>query len=211
MQWAIGVALSFLALASLTPALQRFESVEPHMGTLVRVTVYAEDERRARSAFQVAFNRIRELDATLSDYRSDSELNRVTAAAVRRDVRVSDDLFTVLCSAQALAEATDGAFDVTQGAVIRLWREARRTRRLPPRAALDEAASRGGFRKLHLDPLERTVRLDVAGMALDLGALGKGYAASEAIAALEKSGVQSALVAISGDLAFSAAPPGQRG
>ena len=99
MQWLIGAALSFVALAATPPAaLQRFESVEPHMGTLVRVTVYAPDESRARGAFHAAFDRIRTLDAILSDYRADSELNQVASAAVGRDVRVSDDLFTVLAA-----------------------------------------------------------------------------------------------------------------
>ena len=82
---------------------------------------------------------------------------------------------------------------------------------VPDRSALQEAASRSGFRKLHLDAGHRTVTFDRAGMALDVGAIGKGYAASEAIEVLGGRGVRSALVAISGDLAFSEAPPGQRG
>jgi thiamine biosynthesis lipoprotein len=48
-------------------------------------------------------------------------------------------------------------------------------------------------------------------MQLDVGAIGKGYAASEALAVLTARGIGSALVAVSGDLACSAAPPGTRG
>jgi len=124
---------------------------------------------------------------------------------------VSDDLWTVLTASQDLASATAGAFDITQGPVVRLWRDARKTGRMPDRAALEEAAARSGFRKLHLNADRRTVTLDVAGMALDVGGIGKGYAASEAIEVLNRLGVRSALVAVSGDLAFSGAPPGQRG
>jgi thiamine biosynthesis lipoprotein len=76
---------------------------------------------------------------------------------------------------------------------------------------LKEAATRSGFRKLHLNQAHRTVMFDMAGMALDVGAIGKGYAASEAIEVLDRLGVRSALVAVSGDLAFSDAPPGKRG
>ncbi|HXG56163.1 MAG TPA: FAD:protein FMN transferase, partial [Vicinamibacterales bacterium] len=94
---------------------------------------------------------------------------------------------------------------------VRLWREARKTGRMPDPATLQEAAGRSGFRKLHLDATHRTVTFDEAGMALDVGAIGKGYAASEAIEVLDRLGVRSALVAVSGDLAFSEAPPGQRG
>jgi thiamine biosynthesis lipoprotein len=211
-RWLVGLTAAVVLLASLPKtSLQRFEAVEPHMGTLVRVTVYVADEAAAREAFRTAFERIRALDRILSDYQPDSELSRLPSTAVGRAVPVSDDLFTVLEASQRLARATNGAFDVTQGPVIRLWREARRTGRPPETGALDEAAVRGGFHLLTLDPERPSVTLARPGMALDLGAIGKGYAASEAIEALTARGVRSALVAISGDLAFSAAPPGRTG
>jgi FAD:protein FMN transferase len=203
---------SILALVILPPPeLRRFEAVEAHMGTLVRITVYAPAESAANEAFRAAFDRIRDLDSTLSDYKPDSELNQVTRVAVRRPVPVGVDLFTVVQASQELAEATDGAFDITLGPVVRLWREARKSGHVPEPAALREAASRSGFRKLHLDREHRTVSFDLPGMALDVGAIAKGYAASEAITVLDRLGIRSALVAVSGDLAFSNAPPGQRG
>lgn len=212
MHWFFGLSFAIVALAGLPrPGLQRYEAVEPHMGTLVRITIYAPGEQVARAAFRAAFDRIRGLDGILSDYRLDSELNQITKAAVGRAVPVSEDLFVVLARSQELAEATGGAFDITQGPVIRLWREARKSARGPDPAAVQEAASRSGFRKLHLDEERRTVTLDIEGMALDVGAIGKGYAASAAIEVLGGLGVRSALVALSGDLAFSEAPPGRRG
>jgi thiamine biosynthesis lipoprotein len=200
------------ALAAFSPSgLTRYEAVEPYMGTLVRITVYTSSERVAAGAFRAAFDRIRDLDRVLSDYKPDSELNTVVLRAVQRDVRVSDDLFAVLDASHSLAEATGGAFDITQGPVIRLWREARRTGRVPDPEALRSAAARSGYSKLHLDRDRRTIRLDVPGMALDVGAIGKGYAASEALATLAALGVRRALVAVSGDLALGDPPPGQRG
>ena len=181
------------------------------MGTLVKITLYASDEQAATKAFRAAFDRIGDLDRILSDYKPDSELNRVATTAVGQAVKVSDDLFTVLIASDQLAVATGGAFDVTQGPVIRLWRDARRTSHLPDAAALNDAASRSGYRKLHLDVVNHMVWLDQKGMALDVGAIGKGYAASEAIEVLKRLGIRSALVAVSGDLAFSDAPPGERG
>ena len=213
-RWVAALCLSFAALPSFlkeTSELHRYEAVEPHMGTLVKVTVYTADEQTAKAAFRAAFDRVRDLDGILSDYKPDSELNRIAKTAVGRAVPVSEDLFTVLRASQDLAAATGGAFDVTQAPVIQLWRDARRTGRMPDAAALRDAAARAGFRKLHLDAPRRTVRFDTPRMALDVGGIGKGYAASEAIEALEARGVRSALVAVSGDLAFSAAPPGERG
>jgi thiamine biosynthesis lipoprotein len=207
---AAALACAFLATPTASE-LQRFEAVEPHMGTLVRITVYAPDIDTARHAIGRGFDRIRELDALLSDYRADSELSQLATQAVAAPVRVSADVFAVLEVAQQLAEQTDGAFDITLGPVVRLWREARRTGVLPDAEALTDARTRTGWKKLHLDPAARTVRLAAPGMALDVGAIGKGYAATEALRAIEATGVSSALVAISGDLAFGAAPPGRRG
>jgi len=187
--------------------LQPFEAVEPHMGTLFRIKLYAADERQAKAAFRAAFDRVRDLDAILSDYKPDSELNQISQSPIG----VSEDLFRVLAASQKLAEQTGGAFDVTLGPVIRLWREARKNNRLPDTEALREAGSRCGYRKLHLDAANRTAAFDHPGMQLDVGGIAKGYAADEALAALKRIGIRSALVAASGDLAFSDAPPGQRG
>jgi thiamine biosynthesis lipoprotein len=196
---------------SAAPTLHRYEAVEPHMGTLVKITVYTPDDEAARRAFRAGFDRIRDLDALLSDYKADSELSRLTSAAVGRPTPISRDLFAVLSAAQQIAEASGGAFDVTQGPVIRLWREARKTHTLPAAPALAEAAARTGYRKLHLEASRHTVTLDREGMALDVGGIAKGYAASEALATIGGLGVRSAMVAVSGDLAFSDAPPGARG
>ena len=197
--------------ASATNQLTQFQAVEAHMGTLMRITLYAPNRQSAASAFRAAFDRIHQLDQILSDYKSDSELNTICRTAVGHNVRISDDLFRVLVASQQLAEDSAGAFDITQGPLIRLWRTAREQHRLPEREALEEAGARGGYRKLHLGSSDRSVMLDQSGMQLDVGGIGKGYAADEALAILTRLGIHSALVAASGDLAFSNAPPGARG
>ena len=204
-------ALLNTALLSFAPALHQYESVEPHMGTLVSIKLYAASEQQAKDAFHAAFARIAQLDATLSDYKPGSELNRITTLAVQSPKPISDDLFQVLAEGQSLAEQTGGAFDVTVGPLTHLWRQSRRTRSLPDPKTLAEALSRTGYRKMHLDPASHTVSFDVAGMQLDVGANAKGFAADEAIKVLSKLGIHSALVAASGDLAFSNPPPGEKG
>lgn len=200
-----------LIFAATTPAQQLFEAVEPHMGTLMQIKVYTSDATAADKAFHAAFARIAAVDAALTDYQPDSELNRVCGVAVNREQHVSDDLFAVLAKAQKFAEETDGAFDVTIGSVTHLWREARKANRIPDAASIEEARSRSGYRKLHLDEAAHTVRLDQSGMQLDLGGIAKGYAADQALLVLHNAGVRSALVAASGDLGFSDAPPGEHG
>jgi FAD:protein FMN transferase len=64
---------------------------------------------------------------------------------------------------------------------------------------------------MKLDTTSHTVEFAQAGMKLDVGGIAKGYAADEALAILTKAGIKSALVAASGDLAFSDPPPGKKG
>jgi len=199
------------ASLALVMALQLFEAVEPHMGTLVSIKLYAADETQARAAFRAAFDRIAQIDAALSDYLPDSELNRICREAVGRPVHASADLFEVAAAAQQLARETDGAFDITSGALTHLWREARKRQRVPDASAIEAARLRCGYPKLHVDAIRHTLELDSPDMQLDVGGIAKGYAADQALAALSKLGIHSALVAASGDLAFSGAPPGEHG
>ena len=181
------------------------------MGTLFRIKLYAESESQAQSAFRAAFDRVSRLDQTLSDYKPDSELNSVVRTSIGHPVPVSDDLFRVLSAAQKTSEQTDGAFDITVGALTHLWRALRKAGSIPNSQELQAAAKKCGFRKLHLDSTKQSVSVDMPGMELDAGGIAKGYAADEALTVLRRSGVTQALVAASGDLALGDAPPGKAG
>ncbi len=192
-------------------SLQRFEFGSLEMGTRFRVVLYAADQSSAREASEAAFQRIRLLDQMLSDYRPDSELNRLCREANHSPQVVSPELFHVLNRAQMLSAGTAGAFDVTAGPLARLWREARSRRRLPSQAEIAAARQRTGYRLLLLNPLTRSVRLSRDGMQLDLGGIAKGYAADEAIALLESLGFPHAMVEAGGDVRLGRAPPGAVG
>jgi len=183
-----------------------WERVEPCMGTLFRIVVHGHDAAAAQQAMDAAFVRGRDLDAKLSDYRADSEINRLSDAPAR----VGEDLWTVLAVAQRVARESDGAFDVTLGPVVRLWREARRTGRLPSEAERARARSLTGWHRVHLDQGTRAVRID-PGTRLDFGGIAKGYAAGQMLAVLRDRGFPQALVAAGGDLALGDAPPGHKG
>src|SRR5262249_55387046 len=150
------------------PALQRFTFTDRHMGTEFRLVFYAPDEATANRAAKAAFARAADLDNILSDYKPASELMQLCRKAGGPPVRVSEDLFKVLRAAQDVARRSDGAFDVTVGPVVRLWRRARRTRRLPDPKELAEALKLVGYDKVRLNEHDRTVQLLVMGMLLDL-------------------------------------------
>lgn len=192
-------------------ALTRYQYTQYHMGVDVRLVVYAPDKPTAERACTAAFARFAELDSIMSDYRADSELMRLCAKAGGPPVRVSRDLFIVLQRAQEVAQRSDGAFDVTCSPLIRLWRAARKTHKRPSPDEVARARGRVGWQKLRLDPRKRTAQLLVPGMRLDLGGIGKGYAADCAQKVLKKHGITRALIEAGGDIVVSDPPPGQDG
>jgi FAD:protein FMN transferase len=191
--------------------LQRFEFSHPAMGTLISITLYAPDSAAAKGAAAAALQRIDALEDIMSDYQADSELMRLCDQPFGTPVRVSQELFDVLQRAQQMSKLSDGAFDVTVGPYVRLWRFARKRKVLPTSGEIAAARAAVGWQKLRLDARGRRVTLLVPNMRLDLGSIGKGYAADQALEVLKGRGIDRAVVAASGDIAIGNPPPGQRG
>jgi thiamine biosynthesis lipoprotein len=191
--------------------LQRSEFTRLCMGVQTRIILYAPSEQAAFSAASAAFDRINQLDALMSDYQRRSELNRLSDSAGGEPVAISDDLFDVLSISNTIATQTGGAFDPTIGPAVQLWRGARRSGSLPSESELLLARGLVNYRNLVLDPVARTARLTVPGMRLDLGGIGKGYAAQQAVELLTSRGTSRCLVALAGDIVVGEPPPGASG
>jgi thiamine biosynthesis lipoprotein len=205
------LALSTSLLACASSSNLRFEYRQRHMGTEARIVFYASDSTVARAAAAAAFTRIAEIDGRLSDYRVDSEVSRIAASPAGSVVPVSDDVVFVLSRALDAAVRTDGAFDPTAGAIVALWRDARRNRTLPDPDRLTDALARTGWRNIRLDTAARTVRPAVTGLRLDFGGIAKGWAADQAMVVLRSRGVNRALIDFGGEIVASEAPPGETG
>jgi thiamine biosynthesis lipoprotein len=180
------------------------------MGVPFRIVLYALDHKTAEGASEAAFERVKELNAIMSDYDPDSELSKLSSGSgLGQEVPVSQDLWLVLSRAQDLAERSDGAFDVTVGPFVNLWRRARRVHQLPEPQRLAKARQAVGYKHVRLNPQRHTVELLVPNMRLDLGGIAKGYAVDEALKTLREHGVDRALVEGGGDVAVSEPPPGK--
>ncbi|HQU43264.1 MAG TPA: FAD:protein FMN transferase [Pirellulales bacterium] len=198
--------------AAANQELHRFAYQRTLMGAAVKIILYAPQERSANLAAEAAFDRIAELDRILSDYKPDSELSKLSDTAGKgRVVPLGTDLWTVLERSQQLAERSGGAFDVTVGPYVRLWRRARRNKEFPAAERLAEARAAVGYQKLQLDPSRHTAQLLVPGMRLDLGGIAAGYAVDQAMAVLRRHDIRRALIDASGDILAAGPPPGEEG
>ena len=194
--------------------LQLVEYRHPAMGVELVIQAWTSDYDAAVQAIGQAVRRVEQLEQILSDYREDSEVRLVSQSLMKATrVPVNDDLMNVLVLSRKMWEVGEGKFDVTIGPLSALWRKARKSGKLPDPDAAKEALARTGFGNLKLDPENGTIEL-AAGKPVpqfDFGAIGKGYAADEALRVLREAGFPAALVELGGDLACGSPPPGRIG
>lgn len=209
------LACALLLLPSCTLLADEWRKVSKtavHMGVEFEAVVYAKGSAAADRALDQALARVGELDALLSDYRPDSEVSRLSEQAGSAEpLAVSSDLIRVLRDARTISERSGGAFDVTAGALTKLWRRARRLKEYPAEENLREALATVGYRQLEFDAEKKLARLTRAGARIDLGGIAKGYAAEEALKILMDAGFPRSLVRASGDIAVHDPPPNEIG
>jgi thiamine biosynthesis lipoprotein len=183
------------------------------MGVPWTITAHAADGPAAAPALGRAIGRaldeVERLEGVLSDYDPESELSRLSAAAPVTRV-VSGDLWHALETSRRFRDLTGGAFDPTVGPLTSLWRQSRRSGRLPDPDRLARARAACGPETFALDAATKTVRLTRPGMRLDLGGIGMGLAADAAMRVLREAGIRSAMIDASGDILVSGPPPGRQ-
>jgi len=181
------------------------------MGTIFRIEMYSASSTQASEAGEAAFARAEELEQIMSDYRADSELMRLAREGSTAPFPVSSDLYDVLAKSLLTSELSSGVFDVSIGPLVDLWRDARKAGRLPDPREISQAKALVNYHNIEMDPACRTVFLKRPGMKLDLGAIGKGYAADQMLAVLQAHGIHHAMVVAGGEVIVSEPPPGNSG
>lgn len=187
-------------------AQERYAFHHPAMGTEFHLQLYALDSLHAASIAQRAFARIDALEASMSDYRRDSELNQLRPSWQT----VSPDLWAVLRFSRRLARRSKGAFDPTIGPLSKLWRRAFRLKEFPARERIIRARARVQWKDLRTAGTSR-VKLRRSDMQLDLGGVAKGYTLDVVGKLLEQHGYRSYLIDGGGDLLLGEPPPGKAG
>jgi thiamine biosynthesis lipoprotein len=115
-------------------------------------------------------------------------------------VKVRADLRELLETALYYAQLSDGAFDPTIGPLVRLWGIGTDTQRVPDEDEIAEALGLVNWRDVEIDRTAGTVFLRRKGMALDLGAIAKGYAGDEAARIAREYNVPRAVIDLGGNI-----------
>jgi thiamine biosynthesis lipoprotein len=168
------------------------------MAAAHELTLAAADAVLAQRAAEAAIADVHRIEAKYSRYRADSLLSRINAAAGRDSVGIDGETAALLAYADRGHAQSEGAFDITSGVLRRAWNFRADPPALPDPRVLDEARALVGWQDVEWDA--HSVRLPRAGMELDLGGIGKEYAADRAATILSAHGIAHALVNLGGDV-----------
>lgn len=182
------------------------------MGTVFNVVVYGPHRERLNSAITQALEEAKRFDEMLSNYRPESDLSQVNRLASRGPVTVSTELFEFLSGCLAYSRASEGAFDITVGPLVKISGFFKDTGRLPRPEEVHRALNKVGYRKLILDEQNMTVCFAEEGVELDPGGVGKGFAVDKMADVLRRNRVHSALINAGGSTIYAlGAPPNESG
>ena len=199
-----------IVLFSCSPSPQIYKRSQLLMGTTVEITVISSAEAKADAAMTAGFREIQRIERFLSTYIENSELSRVNQAAGIQPVQVSSEALKVVKEALGVSELTEGGFNIALGPAIELWRITDQ-----PHIPTDEELEAVGLlvqdRAIQVDEANQTLFLSRSGMRIDVGGIGKGYAADQAERVLKQHGIESGMIAVAGDLkVFGHKPDGSR-
>jgi thiamine biosynthesis lipoprotein len=164
----------------------------PMMGTVFAITVAGMPEERADPLIRRALDEIDRLEAVLSEWREDSEISRINAAAGDgRAITVGPDTLRIVTVSNETSVLSEGAFDLSWAALRGLYRFQPGEQTVPPLSEVRARLRLIGYRDILVDPEASTVRLARANMALGTGGIAKGYALDRAAAVLREGGAES--------------------
>ena len=171
-------------------------------GTICNITLF---DRGRPQVYRDIFRRLGEIERKMSVFIQGSDVDRINMAAGVEAVRVQDDVFELIERALYYAELSWGAFDPTVGPLVALWDLNQGTNgdfRIPSQDEIDGVLPLINWRNVELDRVNKTVFLKNPGMAIDLGAIAKGYAADEAAFIIQRAGIPRAIIDLGGNILF---------
>lgn len=182
---------------------KKYTFSQPKMGSPLTITLYADDSVSANQIATEAYKIADSLNLIYSDYVENSELNLLSKKSGTNEfIKVSPALWDILSLSVKASKQSKGAYDITVGSIVKLWRKARKSNVFPEKNILKTMKKSVGYQYVVLDTVTHAVKLLQVGTQLDLGGIAKGYVAQAIVKFCKNKGIQRVLVDAGGDLAM---------
>lgn len=174
--------------------------------TIVTVKIY--DERADQKQFKDIENLLKDIDSRLNRTKDTSELAKIHAASGKQAVAVTPESYDLIAKSLDYAKRTEGRFDPTVGPIVDLWNIGHENAKVPDAKKLAETLKLVDYKDVTLNPDKHEIKLNREGMELDMGSIGKGYAADRIADYLRTNGFPSAIIDLGGNIFAVGPKPG---
>jgi Membrane-associated lipoprotein involved in thiamine biosynthesis len=165
------------------------------LGTVISITVYEEVDQKV---FDDAFAIISDIDTRMSTNSTTSEISLIGRESGKQAVSVSEDTYRLIERAIEFSVLCNGAFDITIGSIMELWKTDETFNTLPDDSSITGLLPLVDYKAIALS--KDGVMLAKEGMKIDLGAIAKGYACDTVLDYLKSQGVETALLDFGGNI-----------
>jgi thiamine biosynthesis lipoprotein len=183
---------------------KKYTFSQPKMGSPLNITLYTDDSIKVNQIATEAYKIADSLNLIYSDYLENSELNLLSKkSGTNTFTKVSPALWDILNLSIKASKQSEGAYDITVGSIVKLWRKVRKEKVLPEGNILKNMLKSVGYQYIILDSITHSVKLLSANTQLDLGGIAKGYVAQVIVDYCKNKGIEKVLVDAGGDLAMT--------
>ncbi|AET57176.1 hypothetical protein HPL003_01960 [Paenibacillus terrae HPL-003] len=177
------------------------------MGTIINLCIYHEN---GDYLLNQAHSILRKFESRYTINKAYSELIEVNQNSGIQAVTVGEDLYDLVKLGKEVSINSNGIFNIAIGPLVKLWNIGFKNARLPSKKEIRDCLSLINPQKIELNDSQHSIHLMKMGMAIDLGAIAKGYFADQLKQFFTEHGVKNGLIDLGGNVLSIGSSPVQR-
>ncbi len=181
-RYRIPVQVILLAICAVFASRAQGEPFERNvysMGTKLRLVLLESDPETALRDSEDLIRAVEATERQLSTWKPESELSRLNRAEIGQPVKLTSQLFHLICKTNEWMMLTHGAFDPGIGKLLQVW-GVHHSFRIPSEDEISQGIAVSGLRYVRMNSKTSTVT-KIKDVLIDPGAFGKGEALDRAM------------------------------
>ncbi|OOG18121.1 thiamine biosynthesis protein ApbE [Sphingobacterium sp. CZ-UAM] len=177
------------------------------MGSVFEITLVDQDSVQANQHIVEVIAEIERIENLISEWRPYTQISEVNRNAGIKPVQVDREVFDLTKRAIQYSRNSEGAFDISIVALDKIWKFDGSMDTMPSADAIRNSVAKVGYKHIVLDSAASTIFLELPGMKIGFGSIGKGYAADRGREIMKARGITAGIVNASGDLSTWGSQP----
>lgn len=177
------------------------------MGSVFEISLVDRDSTIANRHIDEVISEIDRIENLISEWRPQTQIAAVNRNAGITPVKVDREVFELTKRAIQYAQNSGGAFDISIVALDKVWVFDGSMTTMPTEDLVKRSVAKVGYQHIRLDSAASTIFLELPGMKIGFGSIGKGYAADRGRDMMKAKGIEAGIVNASGDLSAWGSPP----